>query len=132
MLRSAQYFQALHFPKAFHIHPLNYALGLAADAEKHGARIFQDTPALSIDPAGVRKRVATPHATVRARHVVLAGSTGIGTVDAPIAATVLPVSTYVAVTAPLWERLFDAPATAVRSRITGATATITASSATTG
>jgi glycine/D-amino acid oxidase-like deaminating enzyme len=108
VLRSAQYFQALHFPKAFHIHPLNYALGLAADAEKHGARIFQDTPALSIDPAGVRKRVATPHATVRARHVVLAGSTGIGTVDAPIAATVLPVSTYVAVTAPLGERLFDA------------------------
>ena len=96
------------------------------------ARIFQDTPALSIDPAGVRKRVATPHATVRARHVVLAGSTGIGTVDAPIAATVLPVSTYVAVTAPLGERLFDALATAVRSRITGATATITASSATTG
>ena len=78
VLRSPQYFQALHFPKAFHIHPLNYALGLAADAEKHGARIFQDTPALSIDPAGVRKRVATPHATVRARHVVLAGSTGIG------------------------------------------------------
>ncbi len=108
VLRSAQYFQALHFPKAFHIHPLNYALGLAADAEKHGARIFQDTPALSIDPAGVRKRVATPHATVRARHVVLAGSTGIGTVDAPIAATVLPISTYVAVTAPLGERLFDA------------------------
>ena len=58
VLRSPHYFQALHFPKAFHIHPLNYALGLAAEAEKHGARIFEDTPALSIDPAGVRKRVA--------------------------------------------------------------------------
>jgi glycine/D-amino acid oxidase-like deaminating enzyme len=108
VLRSPQYFQALHYPKAFHVHPLNYALGLAADAERHGARICQDTPALSIDPAGVRKRIATPHAMVRARHVVLAGSTGIGTVDAPIAATVLPISTYVAVTAPLGERLFEA------------------------
>ena len=45
---------------------------------------------------------------VRARHVVLAGSTGIGEVDAPIAATVLPVSTYVAVTAPIGEKLFEA------------------------
>ena len=74
VLRSPHYFQALHFPKAFHIHPLNYALGLAAAAEKHGARIFEDTPALALDPAGVRKRVQTPHGMVRARHVVLAGS----------------------------------------------------------
>jgi gamma-glutamylputrescine oxidase len=108
MLRSPHYFQGLHSPKAFHIHPLNYALGLAAAAERDGARIFENTSALSLDPAGVRKRVATPHGTVRARHVVLAGSTGAGEVDAPIAATVQPVSTYVAVTAPLGERLFEA------------------------
>ena len=74
VLRSPYYFQALHFPKAFHIHPLNYALGLAAAAEKHGARIFQNTPALSLDPAGVRKRVADAGRLVRARHVVLAGN----------------------------------------------------------
>ncbi|HKS62682.1 MAG TPA: FAD-dependent oxidoreductase, partial [Xanthobacteraceae bacterium] len=107
VLRSPHYFQALHAPKAFHIHPLNYALGLAAAAEKDGARIFENTSALSLDPAGVRKRVATPKGTVRARHVVLAGSTGIGKVDAPIAETVQPVSTYVAVTAPIGERLFE-------------------------
>ena len=108
VLRSQFYFQAVHYPKAFHIHPLNYALGLAAAAEKDGARIFQDTPALSLDPDGVRKRIATPKARVRARHVVLAGSTGIGAVDAPLAETILPVSTYVAVTAPLGEKLFEA------------------------
>jgi gamma-glutamylputrescine oxidase len=108
VLRSSKYFQGLHFPKAFHIHPLNYALGLAADAEKHGARIFEGTAALSLDPAGVRKRVDTTGGMVRARHVVLAGNTGIGAVDAPIAETVLPISTYVAVTAPLGERLFEA------------------------
>ena len=107
MLRSPHYFQGLHSPKAFHIHPLNYALGLAAAAEKDGARIFENTSALSLDPAGVRKRVATPKGTVRARHVVLAGSTGVGAVDAPIAETVQPVSTYVAVTAPIGERLFE-------------------------
>jgi gamma-glutamylputrescine oxidase len=108
VLRSTRYFQGLHMPKAFHIHPLNYALGLAADAEKRGARIFQHTAALSLDPAGVRKRVETADGTVRARHVVLAGSTGTAGIDAPVAATVLPISTYVAVTAPLGEKLFDA------------------------
>jgi gamma-glutamylputrescine oxidase len=108
VLRSPVYFQALHFPTAFHIHPLNYALGLAAAAEADGARIFEGTRALSIDPAGVRKRVQTEHSMVRARHVVLAGSTGTGAVDEQLADTVQPISTYVAVTAPLGERLFEA------------------------
>jgi glycine/D-amino acid oxidase-like deaminating enzyme len=108
VLRTPQYFQGLHYPKAFHIHPLNYAFGLAADAEKHGARIFQNTQATDLDPAGVRKRVQTSGGLVRARHVVLAASTGVGPVDEQLAATVLPVSTYVAVTAPLGEKLFEA------------------------
>jgi glycine/D-amino acid oxidase-like deaminating enzyme len=108
VLRSPYYFQGLHFAQAFHIHPLNYALGLAADAEKHGARIFQNTQATGIDPAGVRKRVRTTGGMVRARHVVLAGSIGIGPVDEQLADTVLPISTYVAVTAALGEKLFEA------------------------
>ena len=61
VLKTDHYFHALHFPRAFHIHPLNYALGLAAAAEAAGARIFEGTPALAIDPDGVRKRIATPH-----------------------------------------------------------------------
>jgi len=30
VLRSTYYFQAIHYPKAFHVHPLNYALGAVA------------------------------------------------------------------------------------------------------
>ena len=74
VLHSERYFHAIHFPQAFHIHPLNYALGLAAAAERAGARIFEQTPALSIDPAGVRKRIVTPAARLRAHHVVLCGN----------------------------------------------------------
>ena len=40
VLRTTHYFHAMHFPRAFHIHPLNYALGLADAAEEAGARIF--------------------------------------------------------------------------------------------
>ncbi len=110
ILKSRLYHNGLHFPRAFHIHPLNYALGLAAAAEKAGARIFENTPALSIDPSGIRKRVTTPSARVRANHVVLAGNTGLGALMPELAATLLPVTTYVATTAPLGAGLAEAVA----------------------
>jgi gamma-glutamylputrescine oxidase len=100
-LPNPRYFGAIHYPNAFHIHPLNYALGLAADAEKLGVRIFEETPALSIDPAGVRKRVDTPEARVRAPHVVLAGNVHLGDLMPRLAATLLPITTYVLVTEPI-------------------------------
>lgn len=101
VLPNPRYFGAIHFPDAFHIHPLNYALGLAADAEAAGARIFEDTPAVSIDPAGIRKRIATPDARVRAPHVVLAGNVHLGELMPELAATLLPITTFVMVTVPL-------------------------------
>jgi glycine/D-amino acid oxidase-like deaminating enzyme len=108
MLRSPQYFHAIHYPMAFHIHPLNYALGLADAAEAAGARIFEGTPVLSIDAEGVRKRVTTPAASLRASHIVLAGNVHLGKVMPRIARTLLPVWTYVVTTAPLGSRLGDA------------------------
>lgn len=100
-IANPRYFNAVHYRNAFHIHPLNYALGLAALAEKAGARIFEDTHAVTIDAAGVRKRIGTPHARVRAGHVVLAGNIDVGALMPRLAATLLPVSTFVLVTEPL-------------------------------
>ena len=100
-LASPRYFNAVHHRRAFHIHPLNYALGLAALAEKAGARIYEDTPAVTIDPTGVRKRISTPNARVRAAHVVLAGNVHLGALMPKLAATLLPVTTFVMVTEPL-------------------------------
>ena len=101
VLPNKRYFGALHFPGAIHIHPLNYALGLAADAEKFGARIFENTPAIGIDPAGVRKRVDTPEARVRAAHVVLACNVQVGDLMPRLGATLLPITTFVLVTEPI-------------------------------
>jgi gamma-glutamylputrescine oxidase len=100
-LRSERYFGAIHFLRAFTMHPLNYALKLAAAAERDGARIFEATPALSIDPTGVRKRITTPAARVRASHVVLAGNVGLKGLLPRVAATLVPITTYVIVTAPI-------------------------------
>jgi glycine/D-amino acid oxidase-like deaminating enzyme len=107
-LRSPLYFGALHYPRGFSIHPLNYALGLAAAAEANGARIFEATPAVDIDPAGVRKRVDTPNARVRASHVVLAGNVHLAGLMPRFAGTLLPIFTYVIATAPLDDRLGEA------------------------
>jgi gamma-glutamylputrescine oxidase len=106
-LRSPRYFSAVHYRQAFHIDPYNYALGLAALAEKAGARIFEDTPAVSLDPAGVRKRIVTPAGRVRAAHVVLAGNVHLGALMPRLAATLLPVTTFVMVTEPIGQVLND-------------------------
>jgi gamma-glutamylputrescine oxidase len=108
VLRSERYFHAIHYLRAITIHPLNYALGLAAAAERDGARIFEHTPALSIDPAGVRKRIVTPSARLRANHVVLCGNVQLGTLMPRVATTLVPVTTYVITTAPLGPRLGEA------------------------
>ena len=75
VLRTNHYFHALHLPRAFHIHPLNYAIGLARAAEAVGARIFEETPALEIDPAGVRKRVTTPSSACASTELVIVSLT---------------------------------------------------------
>ena len=105
VLRTQVYYQAVHMPDAFHVHALNYALGLAAAAERAGARIYEDSPAVALDVLGVRKRIDTPNGRVRANHIVLAGGPHLGAVFPPVAGTVVPVASYLATTAPLGERL---------------------------
>ena len=108
VLKTNHYFHALHLPGAFHIHPLNYALGLATAAEAAGVRIFENTPALSIDAEGVRKRIATPQARVRASQIVLACNVHLGALMPRIAGTLIPIWSYVVVTAPFGRRLAEA------------------------
>jgi glycine/D-amino acid oxidase-like deaminating enzyme len=110
VLKSDHYFHAMHLPHAFHIHPLNYALGLAEAAQAAGVRIFEDTQALAIDPAGVRKRVTTPSGRVRASQVVLACNVHLGSLLPRIAGTLVPIWTYVITTKPLGSRLAEAVA----------------------
>src|SRR5262249_34698599 len=107
-LRTNHYFHAMHLPRAFHIHPLNYALGLAELAEAAGARLFEDTPALAIDVESVRKRVVTPSPRLPARPLVLAGNVHLGSLMPRIAGTLMPIWSYTTTTAPLGARLAEA------------------------
>ena len=63
---------------------------------------------MSIDPAGVRKRVVTADGRVRARHIVLAGNVHLGSLIPEISRTLLPIRTYVVATQPLGDKLGEA------------------------
>jgi glycine/D-amino acid oxidase-like deaminating enzyme len=106
-LGTDHYFHGVYYPNAFQIDGRKYVHGLAALARRAGARIFEDTPVVSIDPSGIRKRIVTPSARLRASHIVLAGNVHLGAPLRRLSETLLPVWRYAAVTAPLGERLAE-------------------------
>ncbi|MEA2821863.1 MAG: hypothetical protein QOJ86_3867, partial [Bradyrhizobium sp.] len=89
-LRTRRYFHGVYYPKAFQIDGRRYVHGLAMLARQAGARIFEDTPAVSIDASGIRKRIVTPQARLRASHIVLAGNIHLGAPLRRLSETLLP------------------------------------------
>jgi glycine/D-amino acid oxidase-like deaminating enzyme len=87
-LGTGRYFHGIHYPRAFQIDGRKYIHGLAAQARRAGARIFE-----------------TPSARLRASHIVLAGNVHLGAPLRRLSETLLPVWRYAAVTEPLGERL---------------------------
>jgi glycine/D-amino acid oxidase-like deaminating enzyme len=107
-LKTDRYFHGIYYPKAFQLDGRDYVHGLAAMARRAGVRIFEDTPVVSIDSAGIRKRIVTPSARLRASHIVATGNIHVGATLRRLSETLLPVWRYAAVTAPLGERLAEA------------------------
>src|SRR6201996_4211872 len=106
-LKTDRYFHGVYYPKAFQIDGRKYVHGLAAMARRAGARIFEDTPVVSIDSSGIRKRIVTPSARLRASHIVLAGNIHLGAPMRRLWETLLPVWRFAGITAPLGERLAE-------------------------
>ena len=106
-LKTDRYFHGIFFPKAFQIDGRKYVHGLATLATRAGARIFEDTPVVGIDASGIRKRIVTPSARLRASHIVLAGNVYLGAPSRRLSETLLPVWRYAGITEPLGDRLAD-------------------------
>ena len=106
-IRSSRYHDALFESGAFHFHPLRYAHGLAQAATSAGVRVFENSPAVSLEPDGAGWRVRTPDGDVRAAQVVLACGGYLARLRRRVDASVLPIATYVMVTEPLGSRLRD-------------------------
>src|SRR3569832_756650 len=106
-LKTDRYFHGIFFPKAFQIDGRKYVHGLATLATRAGARIFEDTPVVGIGASGIRKRIVTPSARLRASHIVLAGNVYLGAPSRRLSETLLPVWRYAGITEPLGDRLAD-------------------------
>ena len=85
---------------AGHLHPLAYALGLGRAAIAAGARVFEGTKALRLEP-GRPVTVHTDGGRVTADHAVLACNGYLGHLDPSVAARVMPINNFIAATAPL-------------------------------
>ncbi|MEP6897859.1 MAG: FAD-binding oxidoreductase [Rhodanobacter sp.] len=104
-IRSERYHDGLYEPDALHLHPLNYAIGLAAAASRQGVRIHESSGVRSMVREGLQWRLRTAQGDVLADQVVLACGGYLAGLQKPIDRAILPIATYVMVTEPLYERL---------------------------
>lgn len=85
---------------AGHLHPLNFAIGLAQAAQAAGVTIHENSLVHRIDH-GARVTVATNHGRVEADHVILACNGYMGNLAPQVAARVMPINNFIVATEPL-------------------------------
>ncbi|MBL9051129.1 MAG: FAD-binding oxidoreductase [Tabrizicola sp.] len=91
---------------AGHLHPLNYAIGLAQAAAKAGVRIHEMSEVHRVEP-GPRPVVRTPSGYVDCATVILAGNGYLGQLNEEVAAKVMPINNFIVATEPLGDRARD-------------------------
>lgn len=99
-LQSTRYHGALLDHHGGHLHPLNYALGLAAAAREAGILLFENSPAIEIVP-GQLPRVKTDAGQITAESVILAGNAYMEGLSKSLEKRIMPVRTYIIATEPL-------------------------------
>jgi gamma-glutamylputrescine oxidase len=88
---------------AGHVHPLNYAIGLAKAAAAAGARLHEGAHVHHIHH-GPRPVVQTGQGRVECRHLILACNGYLGHLDMKVAARVMPINNFIIATEPLGAR----------------------------
>lgn len=88
---------------AGHLHPLNFALGLARGASAAGADIYERSEVTAITP-GTRPSVRTAAGEVVADHLILACNGYLGNLAPRVAAHVMPINNFIVATEPLGNR----------------------------
>jgi gamma-glutamylputrescine oxidase len=101
-LATAAYCGALKDEGAGHLHPLNYAIGLARALKEEGGLIFENSKVAEIRQ-GSRPVLVSEKGEVRARFVVMACNAYIDGLLARLKSRVMPVASYVLATEPLGE-----------------------------
>lgn len=101
-LASDRYLGAVFDPHSGHLHPLDYALGLARAALAAGVIIHETSPVTRLQ-RGERPVLHTAQAQVHADFVVLAGNAWLHGIAPELESRVMPVGTYIGATTVLGE-----------------------------
>jgi gamma-glutamylputrescine oxidase len=88
---------------AGHVHPLNYAIGLARAAQAAGAVIHEASEVTGI-AHGATPVVTTAQGTVTCDHLILACNGYLGALEPQVAARVMPINNFIVATEPLGDR----------------------------
>ena len=92
---------------AGHVHPLNYAIGLARAAAAAGAMIHEGTQVHHLDlarSAGGQSAVRTDLGRVVCDHVIVACNGYLGGLSEQVEARVMPINNFIVATEPLGDR----------------------------
>lgn len=92
-------------PRGGHLNPLAYTRGLALAAQRAGARLHGESPALAVARQGGLWRVRTAQGAVLAPELVIATNGYTGDLWPGLKRVIAPVYTYIAATDPLPEAL---------------------------
>lgn len=88
---------------AGHVHPLNFAIGLARAAVAAGVVLHENSHVTQIDH-GTPATVITAKGRVKADHVILACNGYLGGLEPTVAARVMPINNFILATEPLGDR----------------------------
>ncbi len=91
------YHGGIFYPDAAHLHPLDYALGLARAAQAAGVFLHETSRVLRRSGT----RIETAEGVVIARQVILACNGYHGDLEPQVAARVMPINNFIVATAPL-------------------------------
>lgn len=99
------YFGGFRDTNSGHLHPLNYALGLASAAEQQGARLFEKAEVATVDEAEICTVTTTAGHKVRAKNLLYACNGYLGHLREQVGQRVLPINSFVVATEPLSKEL---------------------------
>jgi gamma-glutamylputrescine oxidase len=103
MVGSDSYFGGNIDQGAGHLHPLNYALGLAHAAQQNGA-ILHDSTMVESYQEGSKVRVITNRGIVEADSIVLACNGYLGQLEPRLSGKIMPINNFIIATEPLDEQ----------------------------
>ena len=88
------------YAEGAHLHPLNFALGLAKAAEGHGAKLYENSAVIDYQ-AGENPVVRTAKGKVTCRYILFACNGYLGHLNRPAARKIMPINNFIIATEPL-------------------------------